>query len=91
MVEYEHFNQERAVQCAEQYTFGTKRINNTLSPFLKRTSGKPVLCTDILFHRDLGVLELILESCGGIRCIVALCMLHQGGFVHVTPHQAAST
>ena len=25
----------------------------------------------------LGVLQLILESCGGIGCIVGLCMLHQ--------------
>ena len=32
MVEYKHFNQERAVQYAEQYmSFGTRRINNTLT------------------------------------------------------------
>ena len=36
MAEYEHFNQERAVQyCAEWYILCPRRINNTLSPFLK--------------------------------------------------------
>ena len=54
------------------------------------TSGKPMLCMEIFQHRDLWALQLILESCMGIGCIVGLCMLHQGGFVHVTPHQGAS-
>ena len=39
MVELEHFNQERAVQYAEQYmSFGTRRINNTLGGITKLLS-----------------------------------------------------
>ena len=46
-----------------------------------------MLCMEILWHRDLRVLQLILESCRGTGCIVGLCMLYQGGFVHVTPRR----